>query len=96
MRFSIWRPQPRSGSISFDIDWHGPITSKTTIDNSTLGFKGTFVQNSATIKWSGENDLGFSFESNPQGVTTVLAELGRKRNGVFFHGSSQTGVMPMI
>jgi len=38
----------------------------------------------ATMTWSANNDLGFSFVSDPSGTTSAFAELGRVKNGVFF------------
>ena len=34
--------------------------------------------------WSATNANGFSFVSNPSGTTSVFAQLGHMRNGVFF------------
>jgi len=37
----------------------------------------------ATMTWSARNDLGFTFVSDPSGTTSVFAQLGHVKNGVF-------------
>jgi len=70
-----------NASCSFDIHWHGPVTSKS--DVSTPGSTGELVMTTATMTWSGSNANGFKFESNPSGTTSVFGQLGHIKNGVF-------------
>jgi len=70
-----------NASCSFDIHWHGPVTSKR--DVSTPGSTGELVMTTATMSWSGSNASGFKFESNPSGTTSVFGQLGHIKNGVF-------------
>jgi hypothetical protein len=47
------------------------------------GSSGELVMSQATMAWSAANALGFRFTSDPSGTTSVFAQLGRVRNGVF-------------
>ncbi len=53
------------------------------IDNEALDFAAQFVSTSARAAWCASQP-GFSFESDPASTSTsVVAELGHERNGVF-------------
>jgi hypothetical protein len=71
-------------SVSFDIRWTGPVTSRSPV-TSPPGSSGRLLMNTATMKWSAQNAQGFSFKSDPSGTTSVSAQLGRVRNGIFAH-----------
>ncbi len=70
-------------TVSFDVRWSGP-TGRTSYRNVDQQFTGLFVSTSATVEWSAQKE-GFEFESDPaETSTTVIAEVGQERNGVFF------------
>jgi hypothetical protein len=76
-------------TMSFDVVWSGPVTRRLNVRDGTGvdRFAGSFVENRATVTWSGSNAAGFRFHSNPGDFGTsvdAFAELGRVRNGTFF------------
>ena len=79
--FRFLTPTSVGASASFDIHWHGPVSSRGGV--TTPGSTGELVMSHATMTWSARNDLGFSFVSNPAGTTSVFAQLGHISNGVF-------------
>jgi hypothetical protein len=74
-------PVSVDASASFDIHWRGPVSSRGGV--TTPGSTGELVMSTATMTWSATNSLGFSFESNPSGTTSIFAQLGHISNGVF-------------
>jgi hypothetical protein len=77
-------------TVSFDVVWGGPVTRRVEVEHGTNGdrFAGAFVEDHATVSWSGSNELGFHFRSNPGNFSTsapgrAFAELGLERNGIF-------------
>jgi hypothetical protein len=72
----------REALVSFNVNWGGGA-KRIKIRNATTGFVGEFIHDSATLKWSGSNEDGFSFVSDP--LKSEFAEIGRERNGVFFN-----------
>lgn len=74
---------PVRAKVSFNVEWNG-ILATAEIDNSTQGFKGTFLSTGATINWSVEQN-GFQFQSEtPNPSRNLMSVLGREKNGVFF------------
>ena len=70
-------------TVSFDVEWSSPTTIAQ-INNPTQGFKGSFLQSAATIKWSADQP-GFHFESEaPDPSRNLISVLGYEQNGVFF------------
>jgi hypothetical protein len=77
--------------VSFDVVWNGPITRRVSVPDGTQGnnYAGNYVENQATVNWSGKNlATGFSFTANPGTFATSafdggFAELGQERNGIF-------------
>ena len=70
-------------TVSFTVQWSGVI-ERLKFRDPANGFAAEFVRNSATVEWSGETELA-KFESDPANTsTTVYAEIGHERNGVFF------------
>lgn len=81
--FRFEDPVSTPAICSFDITWSGPVTDRSPV-SETPGSEGELVLCQATMQWSASNDLGFSFETDPNAPTTsVLAQLGKVRNGVF-------------
>ena len=80
--FRFETPVSVGASCSFDIRWSGPVTDRSPVTSPT-GSTGELVLSQATMTWSARNDLGFSFESDPAGTTSVFAQLGHVSNGVF-------------
>jgi hypothetical protein len=68
-------------TVSFDMRWEGEI-DRFTVHDPEVDFEGRFIQTSASVKWSGENENGDSFTSTFSG-DTAFAAIGRERNGVF-------------
>jgi len=70
--------------VSFRIRWSG-VKARVTLSDTTNQFAGNFIEDTATIGWSSHQE-GFKFVSAPASTSTSLfAEIGRERNGVFFH-----------
>jgi hypothetical protein len=79
-------PSPVAATVSFDVEWTGPVTDRSTVRDATNHFEGRFFSTSAQISWSGTNANGFGFVSDPMATShSVFAEIGEERNGVFFH-----------
>jgi len=71
--------------VSFDVRWTGGGGHFKERDD-TNHFEGRYVEGTATIEWSGLTENGQFFKSDPANTsTTVFAEVGKERNGVFFH-----------
>jgi hypothetical protein len=70
--------------VSFDVQWTG--TGKhVKVRDDTNDFGGRYVEGTATIEWSGLTENGQFFQSDPANTsTTLFAEVGKERNGVFF------------
>ena len=80
--FRFQTPASVGATVSFDIRWLGPATGRSAV-TSPPGSAGQLVTSPATMRWSAENALGFSFTSNPAGTTSAFGQLGRVRNGIF-------------
>jgi|SRR5215469_1458126 len=75
---------PVAATLStLDVEWSGPGT-RVTVQDAANGFEATLIRNSATMKWTASNAAGFSFVSDPAGTTSVVAQIGHEKNGVFF------------
>ena len=73
---------PRHALVSFELEWSGLLAAMD-IDNVAQGFKGSFLQTGATIKWSASQD-GFQFESEaPNPARNLFAVIGHEKNGIF-------------
>jgi hypothetical protein len=71
-------------SVSFDIRWTGG-GGHVKVRDETNDFGGRYVEGKATIEWSGENEKGEVFQSDPANTSiTHFAEVGQERNGTFF------------
>ena len=82
--FRFQRPASVGATVSFDIRWLGPATGRSAV-TSPPGSSGQLLMSPATMRWSAQNALGFSFKSNPAGTTSFFGQLGRVRNGIFSH-----------
>jgi hypothetical protein len=82
--FRFQSPASVGAIVSFDIRWLGPATGRSAV-TSPPGSSGQLVMSPVTMKWSAQNALGFSFNSNPSGTTSFFGQLGRLRNGIFAH-----------
>ena len=81
--FRFAPPASTDASVSFDVHWSGPVVSRGTV-TQTPGSAGQLVGCNATMTWSGRhNDTGWRFVSTPSPTTSVFAQLGHIRNGVF-------------
>jgi hypothetical protein len=84
--FRFMDPVSQRAVCSFDIQWSGPITDRSKVDDAAVGFAGQFLLNQATMTWSAVREDGFRFVSDPSPTTSVFAQLGKMRNGSFFTG----------
>jgi hypothetical protein len=84
--FRFQTPVSTPAVCSFDIQWSGPVTDRSNVDDPAVGFAGEFLLNQATMTWSAVRDDGFRFVSDPSPTTSAFAQLGQMRNGVFFAG----------
>ena len=76
-------PPPVPATVSFDVQWSG-VAERANVVNPADGFAGEFVRNSAQMTWSAT--VGdYSFVSAPASTSSsIFAEVGHERNGVFF------------
>jgi hypothetical protein len=83
------KPESMAASVSFDLDWIGPVSRRFSLVNTTHHFRGRFAVNKARMEWSAHRQDGFKFESDPAGTSwSTFSEIGRVQNGVFFDGDS--------
>jgi hypothetical protein len=69
--------------VSYRVRWRHELDRFSAHDDAN-DFGGRFIQTEATIEWSARKP-GFRFRSDPAASsTTVLAFIGRERNGVYF------------
>lgn len=69
--------------VAFQIRWSG-VKKRVNVRDTTNQFVGSYIEDTATIEWSAEEE-GFKFVSDPADTsTTLFAEIGSERNGVFF------------
>jgi hypothetical protein len=69
--------------VSFRIRWSGD-NARVNVRDDTNQFVGNYIEDTATVSWSSKQK-GFKFVSDPASTSTSLfAEIGRERNGVFF------------
>jgi hypothetical protein len=88
-----WQNGDVDATVSFDVVWGGPVTRRLNFqDSNNLDqFGGEFVENQASVTWSGSNANGFTFTANPGGLSTSFAgfaELAHVQNGAFFDAGS--------
>jgi len=80
---SLQRGPSVPAEVSFRIRWSG-VKARVNVRDTTNQFVGHFIEDTATVNWSSKQE-GFKFVSDPAKTsTTVFAEIGRERNGVFF------------
>lgn len=71
-------------TVSFDVVWGGPVTRRVNVRDAANGFAGEFNESQATVAFSA-TEAGFKFTSAPASTSTsVFAEVGHERNGIFF------------
>ena len=71
-------------TVSYDLEWTGPVTERRKIRDAATGFAGEFFATSAKMSWSAHT-AGFSFTSDPASTShSTAALLGTERNGRFF------------
>jgi hypothetical protein len=79
--FHLSAPDP--ATVSFDIEWSPPVTDRSHLLEADNQAVGDFVLSQATMTWSAETP-SVKFVSDPNGTTSVFAQLGRMRNGRYF------------
>ena len=99
-----WQTAFDPGVVSFDVVWGRPVTRRFSVPDGTLGnhYAGEYVENQATVTWSGTNlKTGFTFTANPGTFATSafdggFAELGHERNGTFDAGGDSLTLASMF
>jgi len=80
---ALMRGKSIHADVSFHIRWSG-VKKRVKTSDETNQFVGNYIEDTATMAWSAQEE-GFKFVSDPADTsTTVFAEIGRERNGVFF------------
>jgi hypothetical protein len=80
---SLMRGKSIDADVSFHIRWSG-VKKRVHLHDKQNTFDAHVIEDTATMEWSAE-ERGFKFVSDPANTsTTVFAEIGRERNGVFF------------
>jgi hypothetical protein len=80
--FVVPQVPPVPASVSFELRWSGAIKRVHTRDE-TNHFVGDYIEDTATIHWLAKEE-GFHFVTDQAPSTTLFAEIGSERNGVFF------------
>jgi len=75
------------GVVSFRVEW-AASKNKRRFHNTAQQYDGRMVLNAATCSWIGET-VDARYVSRPRGQVTVVAEVGKVRNGVFFSEESE-------
>ena|SRR6266571_581635 len=77
-------PAPVPANLSYEVQWFGE-SERVNLVNPADGFAGEFVRNNAQMEWSAR--VGdFAFVSGPASTSSsIFAEVGQERNGVFFN-----------
>ena len=66
--------------------WSG-VTKRVHLRDEQNHFVGNFIEDTASMAWSAEEE-GFKFVSDPADTSTsIFAEIGSERNGVFFNNN---------
>jgi hypothetical protein len=84
--FRFQDPVSEPAACSFDIQWSGPVASRSQVNDPTVGFAGQFLYSQVTMQWSASRADGSTFVSNPAGTTSAFAQLGQMQNGRFYVG----------
>jgi hypothetical protein len=74
-------------TVSWDLRLHGVTGRATTID-PTVRFRLDYETTNAHLDWSMTSG-DRSFKTNPAGQKTLVAFIGRERNGVFFDSTTR-------
>jgi hypothetical protein len=71
-------------TVSVEVHWAGRAPRQHVV-NAAGEMEGDFVRDAATMEWSARTP-DFTFVSRPASTSSsVFAEIGRERNGTFFH-----------
>jgi hypothetical protein len=71
-------------AVTYEVIWGVPSKRVVSVADKAHGFRGSFVENTASLAWSASQP-GFKFVSDAANASTsVFAQLGRERNGLFF------------
>lgn len=80
---SLMRGKSIHADVSFHMRWSG-VLQRIHLHDEQNTFDAHVIEDTATIEWSA-HESGFKFVSDPANTsTTVFAEIGSERNGVFF------------
>jgi hypothetical protein len=90
--FHTLNPVNERATVSFRLDWIGPVTNRRSITDAAHRFKATMLTNQARMEWSARNEDGSTFVSDPERTSmSVFSEIGRDKNGVFFSDEGGAG-----
>jgi hypothetical protein len=97
-----------NATLSFDIQWQGPVSEIDQIKDTANGFAGTFYQNDATVSWHLDSQRPaanghFTFDglasnaasSNLIVPGTAFVQLATEQNGVFFPSGAALQADPL-
>jgi len=71
-------------TVHYDLRWRGPISREVNVRDTDHGFRGLFMENSATLTWTASR-AGFTFASDAANTSkSLFAQLGQESNGIFF------------
>jgi hypothetical protein len=83
---ALMRGKSVHADASFNLQWSG-VKKRVQTSDATNQFAGSYIEDTATLAWSAEEE-GFKFVSDPADTsTTLFAEIGHERNGVFFNNN---------
>jgi hypothetical protein len=83
--FRLMSPVSQEATVSFDLDFVGPVSNSFTLTNNQHRFTGDFFTTLARMEWSATRADGFTFESYGKDTSiSTFAEVGRVHNGAFF------------
>ena len=83
--FRFEDPVSLPATVSYNLEWTGPVTERQNFRDATNRWAGEFAKTSATMSWSASRPDGFSFTSDAASTSHSRdAVIGTERNGRFF------------
>ena len=80
---ALMRGKSIHADASLSVHWQG-VKNRVHLHDKVNHFDARVIEDTATMQWSAREE-DFTFVSDPEETsTTVFAEIGRERNGVFF------------
>ena len=82
--FRFEDPVSEPARVSFDVQWSGPVTGVSKVNDPEVGYAGKVITNQATMAWRARNASGFKFVSHLSPTTSEFSQLWHMRNGIFY------------